>query len=251
MVACEKCGIWQHIKCLQKSGQVEKTKSMDNVTFICQKCENKPDDIVADVHQHKKPKTDYTNSTSNDTVSSSYHQFPSMQSTWQPQHQPSAVRGNHPPMTAPLVQHVYYPPSISVLPPIRATLPPPPQQQQQYPYYPTPSYPQIHAIPNYSPSPGASVSMTYQHQQQSSSNFAPISANTGRANMTPPSAVQAQYQPTASLALPNIAAVVPITNSLPVAVPTQRTSPHQPTIQSMVSQSNANATFVKENNNIQ
>ncbi|KAI8375318.1 hypothetical protein EDC96DRAFT_496797 [Choanephora cucurbitarum] len=38
MIACEQCGIWQHIRCLQNTGQIEKKKSLDNISFVCQKC---------------------------------------------------------------------------------------------------------------------------------------------------------------------------------------------------------------------
>lgn len=52
MIACENCGVWQHIKCLEKSGLVQKQKSLDNITFICRKCE-------AEEPQQKKQKSDH------------------------------------------------------------------------------------------------------------------------------------------------------------------------------------------------
>lgn len=48
MIACEKCGVWQHIKCLQKSGQLETRKNMEEVAFVCRPCENQIVDIVDD-----------------------------------------------------------------------------------------------------------------------------------------------------------------------------------------------------------
>lgn len=51
MIACENCGVWQHIACLEKSGQVEKQKSLDDITFVCRKCEEEP--------QQKKQKMDH------------------------------------------------------------------------------------------------------------------------------------------------------------------------------------------------
>lgn len=39
MIACEGCGTWQHIRCLQKVGQIDKhRKSLDNISFFCQSC---------------------------------------------------------------------------------------------------------------------------------------------------------------------------------------------------------------------
>lgn len=39
MIACEGCGTWQHIRCLQKAGQIDKQrKSLDNVSFFCRSC---------------------------------------------------------------------------------------------------------------------------------------------------------------------------------------------------------------------
>ncbi|RCH81471.1 hypothetical protein CU098_002514, partial [Rhizopus stolonifer] len=33
MIACEQCGIWQHIACLEKSGQIEQKKKLDDILF--------------------------------------------------------------------------------------------------------------------------------------------------------------------------------------------------------------------------
>ncbi|KAG0163810.1 hypothetical protein DFQ28_011160 [Apophysomyces sp. BC1034] len=39
MIACERCEIWQHIDCLRKAGQIDKSlKSLDNVQFVCFHC---------------------------------------------------------------------------------------------------------------------------------------------------------------------------------------------------------------------
>lgn len=61
MIACEKCGVWQHIKCLQKSGQVDTRKNMDDVAFVCRPCENQIVDIVNDEPQPKKVKVGHVN----------------------------------------------------------------------------------------------------------------------------------------------------------------------------------------------
>jgi hypothetical protein len=198
---------------------------MDNVSFVCQKCEKKQDNTVNEAHQYKKQKIDDYNGASNDI--DSHHLLPPTQSTWQPQHPSLAVRGDQQPMAAiPTVQkHAYYPPSVSVLPPIRAPIPLPPQQHS---YYPTPSYPQIRAMPNYSPTLGASASMIYQQQQSNS--ISPVNANTGQPNVTSPSAVQAQYQP--STTLPNAVSLPPIK-----PMPMKIDGPHQPPIQFTASQS--------------
>ncbi|KAF7721155.1 hypothetical protein EC973_005152 [Apophysomyces ossiformis] len=39
MIACEKCGIWQHIGCLRKAGYIDKKlKSLDNFQYVCFRC---------------------------------------------------------------------------------------------------------------------------------------------------------------------------------------------------------------------
>ncbi|KAI9027296.1 hypothetical protein CLU79DRAFT_844081 [Phycomyces nitens] len=43
MIACEHCGVWQHIQCLRKSMQITKSlKSLDNYEFICEDCKRPP-----------------------------------------------------------------------------------------------------------------------------------------------------------------------------------------------------------------
>jgi hypothetical protein len=111
MIACEKCGVWQHIKCLQKSGQIEKRKNMDDVAFVCHPCENQEVDIDGDAEepQSKRMKVDSVQPMDYQhqlLTPQNLMQIPQQQPivSWQ---QPSAVRGP------------YYPPTTSVLPPIR------------------------------------------------------------------------------------------------------------------------------------
>ncbi|KAI8991534.1 hypothetical protein BDF20DRAFT_845148 [Mycotypha africana] len=119
MVACEKCGVWQHIKCLQKSGYVDKSKSLDNISFICSSCERKEQEVEVDIgdeqqsYSHKRQRMNYYDagypvSNAVPTMATGYYrsQLPrqqqqqqqqktsidSMQMTWrpQPQHQISS-----------------------------------------------------------------------------------------------------------------------------------------------------------------
>lgn len=88
MIACEKCSLWQHITCLQKSGQIGKSTSLDDINFVCHKCEDLVDiDIVEDKEsQQKRQKID--TSMNNGKID-----LPLIQSSWQ---QPSAVRAEPP-----------------------------------------------------------------------------------------------------------------------------------------------------------
>lgn len=64
MIACESCGVWQHIKCLQKSGQVEKQKSLEDITFICRKCEEEPQQKKQKIdHEQEQPQLPHIQST--------------------------------------------------------------------------------------------------------------------------------------------------------------------------------------------
>ncbi|CEP18024.1 hypothetical protein [Parasitella parasitica] len=115
LIACEKCGTWQHIVCLERSGQLSKTESMDNLKFVCRKCEKHQEE---EERERKRQRDQYYNAT---TVSSSVPtagstpQTQSFQSPWQ-QHRASPVSPNH---TIPQ-QQIYQPPNTSVLPPIRS-----------------------------------------------------------------------------------------------------------------------------------
>lgn len=96
MIACEKCGVWQHIACLQKSGIIEKDKSLDSLEFVCQRCDDgKNEEEFADDEptgtgfryfiETRLPET-------HNQVSHVPVKLPPIQSTWQ--HQPSSVRDN-------------------------------------------------------------------------------------------------------------------------------------------------------------
>ncbi|ORE05211.1 hypothetical protein BCV72DRAFT_142588 [Rhizopus microsporus var. microsporus] len=53
MIACEKCDTWQHIQCLQRSGQVDKNADqLEEVSFICQSCSTKEEDMDIDIEEH-------------------------------------------------------------------------------------------------------------------------------------------------------------------------------------------------------
>ncbi|KAI7905681.1 uncharacterized protein BX663DRAFT_500560 [Cokeromyces recurvatus] len=95
MVACEKCGTWQHIACLRKSGQVNQDTNLNNINFICQKCENRKED---EIQQYKKQRIDNYIPIANSNYQQSYApinpHISSIQSSWQLQ-QPSAIRESH------------------------------------------------------------------------------------------------------------------------------------------------------------
>lgn len=89
MIACEKCGIWQHIACLQKSGIIEKDKSLDNLVFICQRCDKGTVEDDVDIDE-EEPSTQPV-SHHLPTANPSPVQLPSIQpTTWQ--HQASSIR---------------------------------------------------------------------------------------------------------------------------------------------------------------
>jgi hypothetical protein len=58
MIACEQCGVWQHIKCLRKYGQVHANKkTLDSITFVCRSCKIKNGEEVEPIRQFKRQKT--------------------------------------------------------------------------------------------------------------------------------------------------------------------------------------------------
>lgn len=144
MIACEKCGVWQHIACLENSGQVEKNKSLDDITFVCHKCENDQQvDIDGDQEEeqpvYKKQRLEYNGGAESmeyqhtDPAAASVTSImtnttlpPIQQSSWQ---QPSAVRGGGYNIQPPIHNgnSPYQMPSI--LPPIRTPIQQPQQQQ--------------------------------------------------------------------------------------------------------------------------
>lgn len=144
MIACEKCGVWQHIACLENSGQVEKNKSLDDITFVCHKCENDQQvDIDGDQEEeqpvYKKQRLEYNGGAESmeyqhtDPAAASVTSMmtnttlpPIQQSSWQ---QPSAVRGGGYNIQPPIHNgnSPYQMPSI--LPPIRTPIQQPQQQQ--------------------------------------------------------------------------------------------------------------------------
>lgn len=67
MIACEKCDTWQHIQCLQQSGQVDKNvDQLEEVSFICQSCPTKEEDMDIDIEEHddkQKVDTSFVNTT--------------------------------------------------------------------------------------------------------------------------------------------------------------------------------------------
>ncbi|KAG1227697.1 hypothetical protein G6F68_007989 [Rhizopus microsporus] len=67
MIACEKCDTWQHIQCLQQSGQVDKNADqLEEVSFICQSCSTKEEDMDIDIEEHddkQKVDTSFVNTT--------------------------------------------------------------------------------------------------------------------------------------------------------------------------------------------
>ncbi|KAI8643241.1 hypothetical protein BD408DRAFT_482172 [Parasitella parasitica] len=160
LMACEKCGTWQHIACLEKSGQIPKTESMDNLKFVCGKCERL---LEEEERERKRQRSQNYSTTAPPSASTtgSTPQMHSLQTSWQ--YQPSAVRANQ---SMPQ-QQVYQPPNNSVLPPIGSYVPnqtsqvphqqslpmydhqtQQQQQQQQQPlmphYYPSQQLPQQH-----------------------------------------------------------------------------------------------------------
>ncbi|KAI9475827.1 MAG: hypothetical protein EXX96DRAFT_574805 [Benjaminiella poitrasii] len=169
MVACEKCGIWQHISCLQKYGQIGQNANMDNINFICQNCENDDDDIDIekdDGQKYKRQKTDSHSVTSMPTVAMNYQsqninvdpRIPSMQTSWQFQYQPSVIREN----SLPRAPHHSSPSGALALPPINnlANLKP----RQQNTIYSTP-------VPNINnPFPTHNQSLSYQPKKIFTSN---------------------------------------------------------------------------------
>ncbi|KAI8344927.1 hypothetical protein BD560DRAFT_485011 [Blakeslea trispora] len=83
MIACERCGIWQHIHCLQDAGQIEKKKSLDNINFVCQKCIHKQHTDETDAQQpQKKQKTEHESSQNNQLPSPSIQPFGSVQQAY-------------------------------------------------------------------------------------------------------------------------------------------------------------------------
>lgn len=108
MIACEKCSLWQHIACLQKSGQIGKGTSLDDINFICHKCEDLVDIVdegVQDEPQQKRQKID--TSTNNGKID-----LPLIQSSWQ---QPSAVRAEPAPPIHSSSDHIT-PPAVNTAP---------------------------------------------------------------------------------------------------------------------------------------
>ena len=119
MIACEKCGVWQHIKCLQKSGQIEKLKNMDDVVFVCRPCEDQIVDIEMDEPVHKKIKIDRIEPTSHHFVSSQpFAPPPSFHTHHYAPPPPSTAHSMMGWQQASAVREPYYP-QTSVLPPIR------------------------------------------------------------------------------------------------------------------------------------
>lgn len=147
MVACEKCGTWQHIACLQKSGQIASSDSMDNLKFVCQKCERHQEE---EERERKRQREQYYSAIASPPVPGAYiPQMPTLQSSWQPQQQqhqqPSPARPSPPmPVAQQPQQHAppqpYRPPTTSVLPPIRSH---PPNQTQ---YFQPSTQPALHQI---------------------------------------------------------------------------------------------------------
>ncbi|KAG2236889.1 hypothetical protein INT48_002702 [Thamnidium elegans] len=90
MIACEKCSVWQHIICLQKSGQIGKSNSLDDINFVCHKCEDLVDiDIVDEEEEKLRQKRQKIDPLMNNGKID----LPLIQSSWQ---QSSAVRAEPP-----------------------------------------------------------------------------------------------------------------------------------------------------------
>ncbi|GAN08211.1 conserved hypothetical protein [Mucor ambiguus] len=202
LVACEKCGTWQHIACLQKSGQIASSESMDNLKFVCQKCERHQEEE----RERKRQREQYYSAIASPPVPGAYiPQMPTLQSSWQPQQQQTSPA--RPSSSMPIAQQPpqpYRPPTTSVLPPIRSH---PPNQAQQFqpPAQAQTAFHQIQQRPV--------VPTNYQPLQPQQGHFPPIAMNS-----PPPS--QQHQQP-----LLNSAQTYP-----------QATVSQQQTIQSIVSQ---------------
>jgi hypothetical protein len=195
LVACERCGTWQHIACLQKSGQISKNESLDNLKFVCHKCDRYQEE---EEREHKRQRNEYYNAIASPPIPSGHTpQMPTLQSSWHPQQNPSsAIRASQPISVAqqhqhshqhthqhPQQQQAYHPPNSSVLPPIRSHLPNQAQahaQQQQQLHQPLPIYNHIQqqqrpmANINYPPSQPV---QQQQQQQQQHGNYPPIAMN--------------------------------------------------------------------------
>ncbi|KAG0938793.1 hypothetical protein G6F29_000856 [Rhizopus arrhizus] len=69
MIACEKCGTWQHIQCLQQFNQIDKNiRDLSNVLFVCQQCLAKEDEIDIEGEEEQEDKKKKLNT----FISSSY-----------------------------------------------------------------------------------------------------------------------------------------------------------------------------------
>ncbi|KAL0093938.1 hypothetical protein F4703DRAFT_1913643 [Phycomyces blakesleeanus] len=103
MIACERCGVWQHIQCLRKSMQINKyMKSLDNYEFICQDCK-RPPPFKSEIPQK-------------DQIMTEQQPNPVFISTLQPVTQPSSSQPPQPPLPLPLPTVT----SQTVLPPAEA-----------------------------------------------------------------------------------------------------------------------------------
>lgn len=129
MIACEKCSVWQHIVCLQKSGQIGKQNSLDDINFVCHKCEQEDVDIL-DEEAPPSPKRQKTDQ---------YDLPPLIQSSWI---QPSAVRAE-PPITTMSSNNERLPP---ILPNPTQTVQPTVSSEQQHQSFRLPNVAQLNAI---------------------------------------------------------------------------------------------------------
>ncbi|CAO0799772.1 unnamed protein product [Mucor circinelloides] len=204
LVACEKCGTWQHIACLQKSGQIAQSESMDNLKFVCHKCEKHQQE---EERERKRQREQYYSAIASPPVPGAYiPQMPTLQSPWQPQQQQPSPVASSP--SIPVAQQQpqpqsYRPPNTSVLPPIRSY--PMNQAEQFQPAAQTqPAFSQIQQRPV--------IANNYQPLQHQQGHYPPIAMN-------PPPSQQHQQ---------------PLLN--PSQAYPQATVSQQQTIQSIVSQ---------------
>ncbi|KAI9312033.1 hypothetical protein BX666DRAFT_890283 [Dichotomocladium elegans] len=120
MIACERCGKWEHIRCLQKDGQLTKAhKSFDNYNFFCRSCAEKESQEVdidgLDDEQTKAPPLKKL------TIIQSQHPLPPLP--------PQSIRHNHP-HAASMNGHHFFPVHAHQ-PTIEPRMPELQQQQQQ------------------------------------------------------------------------------------------------------------------------
>lgn len=203
-MACEKCGTWQHIACLQKSGQIAQSESMDNLKFVCHKCEKHQQE---EERERKRQREQYYSAIASPPVPGAYiPQMPTLQSPWQPQQQQPSPVASSPSMPVAQQQpqpQSYRPPNTSVLPPIRSY--PMNQAEQFQPAAQTqPAFSQIQQRPV--------IANNYQPLQHQQGHYPPIAMN-------PPPSQQHQQ---------------PLLN--PSQAYPQATVSQQQTIQSIVSQ---------------